>query len=256
MKVIDIVNKHLFKVVLICFLGCIIAAFFQLDNLAAILFITFAVTFLFGLLLGLILRGFKVSLKRTIEKGKHYVLPTHFPLRRSKSDSIIINRMFVFNETALYRFNDADDSDKNKLFGITTRWLPVVIKKSTIDYNVHPWFSFLGYYIFKPHHWNSSRVAWNCHNDLNMVTLYKYQYREGIRYSHKVVDIPLNVPVKVVFNFNKIDGEYVIQVEIGAKKHYKYGRIEPGTNRYLLLDLYFGGNKAAPHNITIEESTF
>jgi len=204
--------------------------------------------------MGVFMRVLWVENRRSIEKGKHYPDRTHWPLKLFRGDSLTIKRMITFNETAIYRFNDADDGDKNKLFGVSMRFFPVIRKlKSFEGKNIYPWFKLLGLAVFKPQHWSSIRIAWNCQDRNSSIRIYKYAYDKGERTRSDICEIPINKPAIFIINVDKQTGVVKILVEYLNKEYRNYAKTEIKGSLYWLLDLYFGGNRPAPHLITIYE---
>lgn len=258
MKFLIFLNNHLMKLVLFCFFSAILAAVFKTNTLALVLGVAFGVTFLTGLILGVFMRVFYVKNRRMISKGKHYPDRIHFPYRINRGSIIRLSRSFIFNETAIYSFGDADDSDKNKLFGISRRILPVVKRKSWAkDKELMIWFSIPGFVVIKSHHWSSIRFAWNCYT-LSTVRIYAYLYQEGKRVVHSEFlpnSLPLNKNIFCDLGFNKKTGVAHLMVRYDDRENIAIIEMKPQKSRvlYEYLDLYFGGNRKAPHAITIYE---
>ncbi len=64
-----------------------------------------------------------------------------------------ITKDFIFEQSAIYQFNDEDQHDVNKLFGFSVGW----------------------------HHKNSYRFGWRPSADLTKIEIVAYEYRNGVR---------------------------------------------------------------------------
>jgi hypothetical protein len=146
-------------------------------------------------------------------------------IRRDKSFSII--KAFKFTESAIYKFEDADQHDVNKLFGFSIGM----------------------------HHKNSFRFGWRPNADLTKIEIVAYEYHQGIR----IPTIPIReVELNCWYEYSL---EYVAgrsEVHYIIMENPKYGKgvtssivLKNKLNWGYKLDLYFGGNKKAPHDITI-----
>jgi len=157
-----------------------------------------------------------------IKKGNHrsgFYPNIHFGLKNLKYQ-------VLFTDSCLYKFNDVDDFDINKLFGIS----------------------------FGFHHKNSARFGWNVEE--GQIAIYAYCYKLGIRYSRRIAIIPINkififeintYDVYFEFKITNYDGKIISLANIAKAKCCKWG--------YKLFP-YFGGNKTAPHTMTIKMKEF
>ena len=86
-----------------------------------------------------------------IFKGFHFSLhlPNFFLLE--KYGTHIIKKKFEFTDSCFYKFNTVDDHDINKLFGFN------------IGTTLQP-------------HTNSFRFGWNCEDEDNTISIFKYEY--------------------------------------------------------------------------------
>jgi hypothetical protein len=221
--------------------------------------------FLFALLIfAPLYRKFGVQSLRRIEKGKHFPVRTHFPIMVNLRRVFSIEKIFNFDKSCLYDFNDNDEYDKNKLFGLsfafwprikTRKWL--ACRKANKDV-VLPWFSFLGLVVIKPQHWSSVRFTWNTVNKVNKIDIYPYVYDKGVR---KRISESLGLcNIGEDYHF-KLHVDKRADRVIFVKSHtangsnvYEYAIKDTGIF-YNYLDVYFGGNKKAPHDMIIQEGT-
>lgn len=123
----------------------------------------------------------------------------------------------TFTDSCRYEI-DTDQSDINKLFGV-------------------------GY--FPHHHKNSVRFGWRWYNDRLEVLAYWYQ--KGVRSSSYICDVELNTPT--VFRIDILRDVHILTV---MGNPVKTDILVPGRWFGYFLRPYFGGNRVAPHNITIK----
>jgi hypothetical protein len=148
-----------------------------------------------------------------------------FFIKQNKSFSI--TKHFKFTDSAIYQFNDADQYDINKLFGFSVGM----------------------------HHNNSFRFGWRPNKDLNKIEIVGYEYHDKVRIpSIPICEVELNkwYEYKMIYlcgfktiHYHVSDGSKTI-IAGGNKIELKH-KINWGYR----LGLYFGGNKKAPHNITV-----
>ena len=149
-------------------------------------------------------------------------------IRRNKSFTIY--KEFLFESSAIYKFDDEDQFDVNKLFGFSIGC----------------------------HHKNSYRFGWRPSSDLTKIEIVGYEYRNGIRvptipiceilpyrwYSFSMhYDSEFETLDYVVCDLSG-DGCAAIESDMKLKHNIQLG---------YTLGLYFGGNKKAPHDITINQ---
>jgi len=143
-------------------------------------------------------------------------------IRKSKSFSII--KEFNFSDSAIYHFDDDDQWDVNKLFGFS-----------------------IGF-----HHDNSYRFGWRPNKDLTKIEIVGYEYIDKIRVpTIPIWEVELNKWYKYELKYNAVLGQ--IEYLVTGNNEYR-GIVHPITiklNWGYKLFLYFGGNKKAPHDITI-----
>lgn len=150
-----------------------------------------------------------------VSKGKHrstlLPLPTIIPLTW-------VGGTYTFTDSCAYELADGDQDDWNKLVGAT-----------------------IG--LIHPHTW-SARVAWRYKDTHIELTPYLYKNGKRVIYDNPV-KVDLNVPILVRLEF--FDNKVFIR--IGEKTYLiamKYDALFG-----IKLNLYFGGNKQAPHKIII-----
>lgn len=159
-----------------------------------------------------------------IKKGCHYSNNLIYKLCYLLNTQDRISYNVTFDSNCYYSFNDVDDYDVNKLFGFS-----------------------LGL-----HHKNSARFGWNSLN--GKIQIYAYCYVDGKRIIKEITSIEsgkeynftiLNKDDKFVFVITSNNLMELYQVSIPKT-------IE-GCCGYMLWP-YFGGNKSAPHNMSISIS--
>jgi hypothetical protein len=145
-------------------------------------------------------------------------------IRKGKSFSIVKN--FKFSESTMYHFEDADQYDVNKLFGFS----------------------------FGMHHIDSVRFGWRPNEDLSRMEIVGYEYINRLRVpTIPICEVQLNKWYKYELKYNGKANQIEYNISDGEKA---FGLIHPITLKNKLnwgyrLDLYFGGNKKAPHDMII-----
>jgi hypothetical protein len=167
-----------------------------------------------------------------IKKGKHRARPLYWlkwwPLLFNPA---IIQRRVIFDFSAKYDLKGPDQADHNKLFGVA----------------------------FGNVHYNSARFGWRYDIDKNVFILSAYCYLNGTLimsdlcevFASKRYDCQIFLHgEKYLFRVVKLDyingGREVLAEETISKGHKR--------EWCLFLGLYFGGNKTAPHNMTVNIS--
>lgn len=158
----------------------------------------------------------------TIHKGFHrpfQIIPACFQFFTLK-ERFSIRKKVLFTDSCRYNLDNGDQSDWNKLFGFC--------------------FGINGI------HKNSARLVWRYSPEADKIEIASYYYIDGIRRSRRLTTIKLNQCIDLnilkagrsIFFF--ADGFLVDDVIIISNK--------PAFG----CGLYFGGNRRAPHNITIK----
>lgn len=166
-------------------------------------------------------------MKRTILKGWHYCLNfLNFKPRIGKLD-YVAKYSVCFNDNCEYDI-DEDQSDVNKLFGVSYGW----------------------------HHKQSDRIGWRYKptaHEREDVELVLYSYENGRRYTFPICKIEIGDVVNVAMSTTIYNGYRRIYIKVGKKeltimlKH---------TNQCIewgyTLGSFFGGNRRAPHTMNID----
>lgn len=159
---------------------------------------------------------------RTILKGFHRplsLIPACFKFI-SFDERFSIKKKVVFTESCRYNFDNDDQLDWNKLFGFCLGINGV--------------------------HKNSARIVWRYKHEADKIELAAYYYINGIRICRRLTTVEIN---------------RVIDLEIVKSGHSiffnAYGFLRDHdiieSNKPVFgCGLYFGGNRRAPHNITIK----
>ena len=158
-------------------------------------------------------------------KSKKYLIPEcahrsgfypnfFFNIKRIKYEAI-------FTESCLYVFDNEDDADVNKLFGLS----------------------------FGFHHKNSVRFGWN--NDGDNIAIYTYCYKQGERQIKKILSIPINS--KHTFEINVFESYYEMKIFNNEGGLIGWENIERAKTINCGYKLFpnFEGNQPAPHDIKI-----
>lgn len=168
-----------------------------------------------------------------ILKGCHYSTEIFVkPLCWSKSFNRKDSRSYIFTDSCRYDIGE-DQTDKNKLFG----W----------SYGFH--------------HKNSTRVTWWYDKINDCIRLCLYDYKDGVVVKKDLGGaFPLNEPISIELTTTEADN-YITQTaeaSFGAQNFKYFFAEDKMLTSYLpkwgyTLNLYFGGNRRAPHTIKIEK---
>lgn len=156
----------------------------------------------------------------TIKHGHHRAKPLRLGLYLNKKT---IAFKVLFDTSCKYHIDGEDMEDINKLFGIG--YLP-------------------------NHHKESARFGWRYNEAMNMIQIFSYCYVQGKRVTEYITSVQLNRWITLAIKMEK--GRYIFT----AKKDELETSFQ--TNHYhnkkigYRLNLYFGGNQPAVHDITIE----
>jgi hypothetical protein len=152
-----------------------------------------------------------------IEKGRHSSKGKSF----DELTNTVLTYDVIFDESAKYKINDADQADINKLFGFS-------------DCNSN-------------HQSNSARFGWRWYND--QLEILSYNYVNGKRTFEFLTTVDFHQPYRFSI---KLDGsKYVFTIEDQLEPtYYERGNVCHKGLHYLLFP-YFGGNIEAPHDIKI-----
>ncbi len=165
---------------------------------------------------------FNEEIAYTIPEGAHY--STHDLLRYVISDTLDFS--FRFDESAVYEIG-SDQSDINKLFGFA----------EGSAQNIH------GY---------SARFGWRWYNDSIEILAYAYTDGDGARASKLLGTVEFGETAQG--SITSEEGRYLFTfkgytAEIAKSPSYRAAR------KYLSYP-YFGGNIAAPHQVTVWVTLF
>lgn len=176
----------------------------------------------------------------TIAQGEHRAKPTSFGLWKKKKS---IERKVKFTDSCNYTLAGEDKEDISKLFGLgfcTGADIFSVIRGMFNQKHIPDTF----------HHTDSARFGWFFDSETKQVRLFAYCYINGARASQEICSVGLNEEVKCriemsnktyTFTVFKKDTFHTITANYTHSKKWAY-----------LLNLYFGGNQPAPHEIKVE----
>lgn len=152
-----------------------------------------------------------------IKKGNHYSNWFKFPFFRFGRS---IKFQFMINSSAHYTFNNEDDYDWNKLFGLSNSW------------NVHQ---------------SSARLCWRRLNE-EQYQICLYTYDNGIRVISKEMTLEYNTyyGARIIISTNNFYLLFKDSSIILARRSEKLFPIKT------ILKPYFGGTSVAPHDIKIK----
>lgn len=164
--------------------------------------------------------------KQTILRGFHRPLALLPAFMREKihdlSDLKWMAKDVIFGESCRYNIGQKDQYDWNKLFG----WC----------------------YGIAGIHRNSLRAVWRYDNVSEMIEVGLYMYVDGIRtHSFRTIKLEIGEKYHITLENNcdtitlKVDGFPAIEKSVTY----------PTTKKTYACGLYFGGNKRAPHTMTI-----
>lgn len=157
----------------------------------------------------------------TIEKDRHYSDGFIYKLLNMFHDSNRMAYLVKFDSSTLYLDETVDRFDVNKLFGFS-----------------------IGL-----HHNNSYRFGWNCLD--NKIHIYAYSYIKGVRVINEICVIENDKEYRFII---RINGNKVLFSVISEDYNINQVTQSAPTNKFFGYCLwpYFGGNKAAPHKISID----
>jgi hypothetical protein len=162
-------------------------------------------------------------MRLTIKQGKHRA----FRLPKLWIGTKEIRRSVVFLPSCKYDLKDADQADTNKLFGIGYLW---------------------------SHHKDSARFGWRYDNAQNRIVVSAYCYVNGKRIIKDITTCRLNTRYLFTLEIYPDCYEFVVKPELEDMYLPICERIDKDQSKMIGygLGFYFGGNRTAPHDITIE----
>lgn len=172
---------------------------------------------------------------------KTIIIPKGFQMAINQFPFIVKTDKMVktirFDSSCIYAIGE-DQSDWNKLFGFSLGLLPHGFTRSM--------------------HYNSIRFGWRYNPDSNKIEVGPYYYVNGLRCYpensfHKIMSI--DIGKDYLFSIYRFDTyAYLILGAVGDETFYKW-KISVGNKKKLGFTgpFFFGGNKKAPHKITIQE---
>lgn len=158
-----------------------------------------------------------------IKQGHHYSNEWVKPILWCKGYERNETRTYIFDESCRYLIG-SDQSDKNKLFG----W----------SYGFH--------------HKNSVRVSWWYSPDDDRIVIGLYTYNDGEVSKKKLSNVEIGKPIELTLS-TRVDYTDLIVCELsdGNRKINSYIYKNNLSRWGYTLTTYFGGNKTAPHKITM-----
>lgn len=278
-KVFSWFNKKGFLVILAFIAMTVITEFLYRGNVLRVylgnhtlnvwfLFVTIGLVLFVLVIFAPLYRKFGVQELRTINKGKHYPKRIRWPIFVNFKDYFRIELKVRFDPNCVYNFGNEDNHDKNKLFGLSFTLLPRIRHKDWIrGGDVRIWFRLGNYIVIKPHHWNSVRFGWNVSPNMSQLLLTPYIFRNGKRvsrdyFSNNVGDwisFDTDKYYRFILNVRKETREVrmVIYDNSGSDLYLDFDKIILKVPKwkvvYYYLDLYFGGNRTAPHTMHLEQ---
>lgn len=164
----------------------------------------------------------------TIKEGNHYASGIDYRIFKLLNTKKTKAYNVVFNETALYAFNDADKEDINKLFGFT-----IGLPSLNLDGIVHN---------------NSARFGWDCVD--GVIHIHAYCYVNKVRITERMLSINLNENYTYILTNNAYEYSFAVSNATGILKQVSIPKPNISGLSFNLWP-YFGGDKTAPHDIHI-----
>ena len=152
-----------------------------------------------------------------IRKDNHF----GFHLPRLQYNLKKLNFNVLVDKNCEYHLGDNDQYDINKLYGIS----------------------------WGLHHKNSFRIGWTYDELEHAIKLFLYTYNNSVRSWDYLCTIPLEYKLKFNITFTRENN--IIVIKWLDKTEIIYFEFPEKKWGYYLWP-YFGGNKKAPHNITIK----
>lgn len=163
----------------------------------------------------------RINMEYSVEPYKHYFKPFAFGLYVKKHFKWTV----CFDESCRYDLKDDDQYDINKLVGVGYLW---------------------------HHHNNSARFGWNYNLSTGKINLWAYCYDKKKRAWESLGEVEIGKSCRLILQVNK--EEYLFQViENNTEEPVGFARIPKTHNQFLgyRLGTYFGGNKTAPHEMSV-----
>lgn len=162
-----------------------------------------------------------------IKKGHHYSNEFPRPLLYCNGIERYESRSYEFTDSCRYD-TGVDQSDKNKLFG----------------------------WSFGLHHTNSVRIGWCYCPDTDTIDLCLYLYINKQRFTCHICMVPIGKDIQIsLFTYKNIKGDNTVYASV------RYDNMAYSRHRFISNELprwgytltsYFGGNRTAPHDITLD----
>lgn len=159
------------------------------------------------------------------KKGRHRARPLYWlrwwPILFNPA---VISRRVIFTHSSKYELPGGDQEDHNKLFGV----------------------GFL-----RPHN-RSARFCWRWDQARQVFILSAYLYINGARYFEDLCDCVANHYYDCHLRITETEYQFTVRKESGdylARMAFSKGH---GRKLGLLLGPYFGGNRPAPKDLTIQ----
>ena len=156
-----------------------------------------------------------------IKKGHHYSDSFIYKFFHLFNDRSRMSRRIIFNDTDIYVDTTPDKFDINKLFGFSVGW----------------------------HHTNSYRFGWNCFD--GKIHIYAYGYVNKQRVIEEICTIETNLLYRFTINL-KTDTCIFSVIDQNDKISQKIIKAPHKNSLGYKLWPYFGGNKTAPKDISLE----
>ena len=152
--------------------------------------------------------------KYTIDKGDHRSGLRYKPFRNKNT----VNMAFRFDSTAVYQLEDNDQYDLNKLAGLA---------------------------FGRSHHTNSARICWRYNSEKKVVELFSYIYDDKNRAFTHITDCEIGSECNATIVVKDKTVEFTINDISKTFDKSKW------PNWGYRLYPYFGGDRVAPHDISI-----
>jgi hypothetical protein len=160
----------------------------------------------------------------TIKKGKHRPQALSLGLFFNKTS---IRKRVLFHDNCRYLLPGTDQQDINKLFGLGYFW------------SIHK---------------DSARFGWRYIPEMDRILIFAYCYVNGVRIAEKIGAVRLNQYYEFHLLISDAGYTFNLQNDFGGWQK-AYIEKSHGKKFSYPAGLFFGGNRPAPQNISVEIKT-
>lgn len=177
----------------------------------------------------------------TIKRGKHRAFPLRFGLWR---DRHVTEFIVKFGPTCRYDLKNVNQADINKLFGLGFITNPVYALLVAVRAK-------LGGGIYKnEHHKESVRVGWRYNVNRDAIELWSYCYVNEQRVTQFLGECRIGREYSIKIDVKPM--AYWLSFQSGFEGNYNSVPYFHAKRWSYPLEIYFGGDEPAPHDMHIE----